>query len=104
MKLLITGGKGMLGRTLQKEFADCEIVIADLPEADITDAAGFDAFLADSKPDFVIHCAAMTAVDKCESEIEFAYKLNAFGTANVAAACNRHGGLYLNILFLGENT
>ncbi len=91
MKLLITGGKGMLGRTLQNEFKDCEIVIADLPEADITDAAEFDRFLAANKPDAVIHCAAMTAVDKCESEIEFAYKLNAFGTANVAAACNRHG-------------
>ena len=85
MKLLITGGKGMLGRTLQNEFKGCEIVIADLPEADITDAAGFDAFLAAHKPDVVIHCAAMTAVDKCETEIEFAYKLNA------AAACHRHG-------------
>ena len=91
MKLLITGGKGMLGRTIQNEFKDCEIVIADLPEADITDAAGFDKFLAENKPDAVIHCAAMTAVDKCESEIEFAYKLNAFGTANVAATCRRHG-------------
>ena len=91
MKLLVTGGKGMLGRTLQDEFGDCEPVIADLPEADITDAAGFDAFLAAHSPDAVIHCAAMTAVDKCESEIEFAYRLNAFGTANVAAACHRHG-------------
>ena len=91
MKLLITGGRGMLGRTLQDEFEDCGIVVADLPEADITDAAGFDAFLAQHEPDAVIHCAAMTAVDRCESEIEFAYKLNAFGTANVAAACNRHG-------------
>ena len=91
MKLLITGGKGMLGRTLQQEFRDCDLVIADLPEADITDPAGFDAFLAQAAPDAVIHCAAMTAVDKCESEIDFAYKLNAFGSANVAAACNRHG-------------
>jgi len=91
MKLLITGGKGMLGRTLQQEFADCEIVIADLPEADITDTAGFDRFLADHRPDAVIHCAAMTAVDKCESESELAYRLNAFGTANVAAACQHHG-------------
>ena len=91
MKLLITGGKGMLGRALQNEFKDCELVIADLPEADITDAAGFDRFLAANRPDAVIHCAAMTAVDKCESEIEFAYKLNAFGTANVAASCSRHG-------------
>ena len=91
MKLLITGGKGMLGRTLQEEFKVDDIVIADLPEADITDAAEFDTFLAQNRPDVVIHCAAMTAVDKCESEIEFAYKLNALGTANVAAACNRHG-------------
>ena len=90
MKILITGGKGMLGRTLQQEFRDCELIIADLPEADITDPAGFDAFLAKASPDVVIHCAAMTAVDKCETEIDFAYKLNAFGTANVAAACRRH--------------
>ena len=35
MKLLITGGKGMLGRTLQNEFKDCGIVIADLPDSKI---------------------------------------------------------------------
>ena len=91
MKLLITGGKGMLGRTLQSEFKDCEIAIADLPEVDITNAAGFEAFLAEHRPDAVIHCAAMTAVDRCESEIELAYRLNAFGTANVATACHRLG-------------
>ena len=91
MKLLITGGKGMLGRTLQREFRECDLTIADLPEADITDPAGFDAFLAQAAPDAVIHCAAMTAVDKCETEVDLAYKLNAFGSANVAAACHRHG-------------
>ena len=91
LHLLITGGKGMLGRTLQRVLSQHRITIADLPDWDITDAAAFDEQLAAVKPDVVIHCAAMTAVDKCESEIEFAYKLNAFGTANVAAACNRHG-------------
>jgi len=91
MRLLITGGKGMLGRTLQQEFRDHELVIADLPEADITDPAGFDAFLVQAAPDAVIHCAAMTAVDKCETEVDLAYRLNAFGSANVAAACHRHG-------------
>jgi len=90
MRLLITGGKGMLGRTLQQEFREHELIIADLPEADITDPAGFDSFLKKNAPDAVIHCAAMTAVDKCETEVDFAYKINAFGTANVAAACHRH--------------
>ena len=91
MKVLLTGGKGMLGRTLCAELTDFEVIPTDLPEADITDAAGFDALLKQIKPDAVIHCADMTAVDKCETEIDFAYKLNAFGTANVASACHRNG-------------
>ena len=89
MKLLITGGKGMLGGTLRREFSDCEVVVADLPECDITDPAGFGRFLAAARPDAVIHCAAMTAVDRCETETELAWKLNAFGTGVVAAACRR---------------
>ena len=76
MRIVITGGKGMLGRTLQNLLDDDEIIIADLPEADITDAAGFDSFLAAANADVVIHCAAMTAVDRCETEQDFAYKLN----------------------------
>jgi dTDP-4-dehydrorhamnose reductase len=90
-KVLLTGGKGMLGRTLCAELTDFEVIPTDLPEADITDPAGFDALLKRFAPDAVIHCAAMTAVDKCESEIDLAFKLNAFGTANVAAACRRNG-------------
>lgn len=90
MRIVITGGKGMLGRTLQNVLSENEIIIADLPAADITDAAGFDKFLAAAKADAVIHCAAMTAVDKCETEQDFAYKLNAAGSMNVASACHRH--------------
>ena len=89
MKVLLTGGKGMLGRTLCAELTDFEVIPPDLPDADITDPAGFDALLKKISPDAVIHCAAMTAVDKCETETDLAYKLNAFGTANVAAACHR---------------
>lgn len=91
MKVMLTGGRGMLGRTLCAELTDFEIIPTDLPEADITDAAGFDALLKQLRPDAVIHCAAMTAVDKCETEIDLAYRLNAFGSANVAAACHRNG-------------
>ena len=91
MKVLITGGKGMLGRTLCAELKEFELIPTDLPEADITDAAKFNALIAGYAPDAVIHCAAMTAVDKCETEIDFAYKLNALGSANVASACHRNG-------------
>ena len=90
MRIMITGGRGMLGRTLQREFADHEVVVADLPECDITSPAGVEDFFASVRPDAVIHCAAMTAVDRCESEEETAWKLNAFGSGVVAAACRRH--------------
>lgn len=92
MKVLLTGGKGMLGRTICRVLGDrFEIVPSDLPEADITDEECIDRVVADERPDAVIHCAAMTAVDKCEETVDFAYRLNARGTANVAAACNRRG-------------
>ena len=92
MKILLTGGKGMLGRTLCRELGgDFEVVPTDLPDADIADEDGFDALLKREKPDAVIHCAAATQVDACEEKIDFAYRLNARGTANVAAACNRNG-------------
>ena len=90
MRILITGANGMLGRTLRRELARHTLIPTDLPEGDITSPAGFDALVAAARPDAVIHCAAMTAVDRCESEPELAWKLNAFGSANVAAACYRH--------------
>ena len=42
MKVLLTGGKGMLGRTITAELTDFEIIPTDLPEGDITDPRGFD--------------------------------------------------------------
>ncbi len=91
MKVFLTGGRGMLGRTICEVFSDVEIIVTDLPEADITDENGIDEIIARHRPDVVIHCAAMTAVDRCEQEIDLAYRLNVCGSANVAAACNRHG-------------
>ena len=92
MKILLTGGKGMLGRTLAGEFADgFDVVVTDLPEADITDEKCIDAVIAGHSPDAVVHCAAMTAVDRCESERELAFRLNETGTSNVAKACHRRG-------------
>lgn len=97
-KILITGGFGMLGRTLASEFKDdFDIIATGKPEGDITDADRFDALVNFHKPDGVIHCAAMTAVDKCETEAELAYEINARGSANVASACKRNGARLIAI-------
>ena len=106
MKIVITGGKGMLGRTLQKELAEHEIVVADLPDWDITDDEGFLRKLMAAAPDVVIHCAAMTNVDACEADRNLAFKLNEEGSRNVALACSACGARLFAIstdyVFSGE--
>ena len=107
MKILITGGKGMLGRTLQRELgAEHEIVVADLPEWDVTDDAAFTAKTLEAKPDVIVHCAAMTKVDDCEAKRELAFKLNEEGTRNVALAAKASGARLIAIstdyVFSGE--
>ena len=88
----------MLARTLLTELGnEHELVPTDLPECDITDEEAIDALVARVTPDAVVHCAAMTAVDKCETERELAFRVNARGTANVAAACSRHGARLIAI-------
>ena len=91
MKILITGGKGMLGRTLQKEFAEHELIVADLPDWDITDDTGFIEKVGAARPDLIIHCAAMTKVDDCEAKRDLAFKLNEEGSRNVALAAKMCG-------------
>ena len=82
----------MLGRTLVRELGgEFEVIATNLPEADITDEVSLDVIFGQHAPDAVIHCAAMTAVDRCETERDLAFRLNARGTANVAALCNRRG-------------
>lgn len=92
LKVLLTGGRGMLGRTLARTWATSfDVLATDLPEADVTDETAFDALLVRERPDAVVHCAAFTAVDRCETERDAAFRLNTFGTANVASACHRRG-------------
>ena len=106
MKILIIGGKGMLGRTLQKELAEHEIVVADLPEWDITDDTGFVTKVGEVKPDLIIHCAAMTKVDDCEAKRDLAFKLNEEGSRNVALAAKACGArlcaISTDYVFSGE--
>ncbi|MBO5940237.1 MAG: dTDP-4-dehydrorhamnose reductase [Kiritimatiellae bacterium] len=95
MRVLLTGARGMLGRTLVRELSGrFEVIPTDLPELDITSEASVRAGFEKHNPDAVIHCAAMTAVDRCESERDKAFLLNETGSANIAKAC-RHSGARL---------
>ena len=98
MRILITGGRGMLGRTLVRHWQGThDLLVADLPEVDITDADSLGAAFAAFRPEVVVHCAAMTNVDACESDRDKAYLLNAQGTANVARAAAHAGARLIAI-------
>ncbi|HEY8892237.1 MAG TPA: dTDP-4-dehydrorhamnose reductase [Clostridium sp.] len=94
MKILITGANGQLGRELAnqyKEKKDIELILTLRSDLDITNIKEVYKFVNENKPDVIINCAALTAVDKCETEIDIAYKINVIGPKNLAIAANEIG-------------
>jgi dTDP-4-dehydrorhamnose reductase len=91
--VLILGSNGMLAaavmRSLRRRGVD--FVGVDRDECDATDPAQVAATFAKVQPKLLINCAAYTAVDKAEEEVELAQKINAEVPANLAAACRDNG-------------
>lgn len=90
MKIAITGSDGQLGSALMQTPGAQNHTLIPLAhrEFDITDRANITR-LAEMQPDVVIQCAAMTNVDGAARDPVTAFRINAFGTQNVALACQR---------------
>ena len=91
MKVLVTGVKGQLGYDVVNELTKrgIEAVGVDIQEMDITDAASVEKVIGEAAPDAVVHCAAYTAVDAAEDNVEICRKVNADGTQNIANVCKK---------------
>jgi dTDP-4-dehydrorhamnose reductase len=96
MRVIITGAKGQLGRSVERALSGAALILIDIPDWDITDPL-LVPLMTNLKPDIVIHCAAMTDVDGCARNPDLAYRINAFGTQNVALACQRAGAAMVHI-------
>lgn len=97
MHIFITGERGQLGRALKPVLSEETVTGCDLPEVDVTDRAAIGAAIAACRPDVVIHAAAWTDVDGCARDPERAYRVNAWGTQNVALACAAVGAALVYI-------
>jgi dTDP-4-dehydrorhamnose reductase len=89
MRILVTGSQGQVGQNLRKyaEEYSQEVIALDRQGLDITDLDSIRTALATYEPALVINAAAYTAVDKAESEVELAYRVNKTGSSNLAVAC-----------------
>ena len=89
MRVLVTGVKGQLGYDVMNELTGRghEGIGVDIQEMDITDAASVEKVITEAAPDAVIHCAAYTAVDAAEDNVDLCRRVNAGGTENIARVC-----------------
>lgn len=107
-RVLITGGRGQLGRALQAAVSTHELLAPGHAELDVTDARrvreAFDGF----QPELVIHAGAWTDTGGCEADPERALLVNSGGTRIVAEACAAVGAAILyvstNEVFDGESS
>lgn len=89
-KILVTGANGQLGsqlRKLSKSYPQIDFFFTDVLELDITSEVQVAKILEDFKPNWLINCAAYTAVDKSESDAESAKLINTVAPALLARLC-----------------
>lgn len=100
-RLLVTGSEGQLGTSLRHllaRFPEWEVDYVDIADLDITDADACDRFFAShGKYDFIINCAAYTAVDRAEDDVDNAFRVNADAVRNLASIASRTAARIIHI-------
>ncbi len=89
MNILLTGSKGQLGLEVARQLKNrrnTNLFLTDVAELDISDIDSTVKAVRDIQPSVIINCAAYTAVDNCETNIDTAYRINTIGPRNLAIA------------------
>jgi dTDP-4-dehydrorhamnose reductase len=89
-----------LGKSIHriaKDYPELKFVFTDVAELDITNIDDVNAFFSSNKTDYCINCAAYTAVDKAEEEVDKAYLLNAIAVKHLAEACKTSAAVLIHI-------
>ena len=94
MNILITGSKGQLGNEMQlaaARYPQFNYIYTDIDELDICDKAALEAFVKANAVDLIVNCAAYTAVDKAEDDVDLCYKINRDAVKNIALVSSANG-------------
>ena len=90
-RILITGANGQLGnemRVLFSSYPQFEFFPTDIAELDLCNKQAIDDFIAQNNIDYIVNCAAYTAVDKAKDDIDLCYKINRDAVENLAKAAS----------------
>lgn len=100
MKIVVLGASGQLGSCLKKISAERNLTDISFPseeQANILDKDLLDKLFSTEKPQYVINCAAYTAVDKAEDDVDTCRKVNRDGAAYIAAVCKKYQAALIHI-------
>ena len=92
--ILITGSKGQLGNEMQQiavHYPQFNFIYTDVDELDICDKTALDDFVKANSVNFIVNCAAYTAVDKAEDDVALCYKINSDAVRNIGEVAALNG-------------
>ena len=95
--ILVTGCNGQLGSELRLILAASEAIFVDRANCDITNLEQLEKIIVDNKILSILNCAAYTAVDLAETEIEKAFLVNELGSFNLATIAKKHSLILVHI-------
>lgn len=98
--ILITGANGQLGnemRLLSSENTQYNYFFTDVQELNICDEQAIQEFVTEHKIDVIVNCAAFTAVDKAEDDVDLCRKLNAEAPGYLAKAAQSRGAAMIQV-------
>ncbi len=100
MNILVTGANGQLGSSIRKisgNYKNNNFLFTDMPEVDITNVDVLRDLVKKNNINAIVNCAAFTAVDKAESCVDLATKINVDGPKNLAAVAKEFGARLVHI-------
>ncbi len=93
MNILVTGSNGQLGneiRVASAAFTNFNYIFTDVAELDICNKQALESFVVENDVDAILNCAAYTAVDKAEDDVDLCYRINRDAVRNIAEVALAH--------------